>query len=163
MPKAQFFSLDLLVGAGVLLFLLTAYLIFLSDFSNRANSFEAYRSARIAAAEASSALAESPGEPADWQALASPNSSSIGSMGLCSQTRLLDNAKLAKLSTLAYNESKSILGLDRFEFRVSVLYANGTAAYQTGLTPQPEVQTIVVDRMVAYNNSPARLRLEVWI
>ena len=162
MAKAQVFSLDVIIGAGVLLALFTVYFISLSDFSLRATAFESYRSAKLAALEASKALAESPGESAAWHALAQANASTIHSIGLTGQARLMENEKLARFSATDYNESKELLGLSGFEFRLSLYSPNRTLLYSAGLEPQPEIQTIVVERIVLLNNSPAKLKLEVW-
>jgi len=150
----------LIIGAGVLLVLLSVYFISLSDISMRTGSFEATRSARLRALAASSALAEGPGESAAWHALS--NSSAIRSLGLSRNPFVIDGAKLSALASMDYNKSKALLGLEGLDYRLSIISANGTLFYSTGAAPAPEIQSMVSERVVVYNSSPAKLKLEVW-
>ncbi|MEM4389353.1 MAG: hypothetical protein QXG98_01685 [Candidatus Micrarchaeia archaeon] len=161
MARAQAFSLDLMIGAGALLILLAAYFLSLSDLAARTSAFEAMRAARLRALEASATLLAS-GEPAAWHALAEANSSTMRALGLAGQPGVLEPAKLARLRAMDYNESRTLLGLEGLNWRLSVLSPNGTTLYAAGLPPEPEIQSIVVERAVVLNASPAKLKLEVW-
>ncbi len=166
--KGQIFSIDALVACAILLVVLTISTLLWAGVDTRRASFEEYRWMEWGARDASSSLITSAGDPADWENIADVDfDSQARAIGLARERNVLDSRKLARLSELnetKYFEIKTLLGLAKYDVRLSVRDASGAAVWVWGASPGAgeEKGALVIDRLALLNGSNVIFRTEVW-
>ena len=167
MAKAQVFSLDAVIAAGIfILILLSAALIW--QYTREKISIEETRNdMETIARNALSVLIETRGLPTNWTNYTF-NSTNIHSLGIADEFLLLNQTKINSLSLANYSEAKTILGVlgPDYELRLDINTWNGTdymPTYTIGIAPNATASEVVkVERFTLLNNSWAKTTLKLW-
>ncbi|MEW6329538.1 MAG: hypothetical protein AB1468_05480, partial [Candidatus Micrarchaeota archaeon] len=155
--RGQIFSLDVLIASAILLLVLFVSIVVWAAADTRRAQFEEYRWMEWGARDASSALISTPGDPADWENLADEDfDANAHAVGLARERNVLDSRKLARLSELnstKYFEIKTLLGLAKYDVRLSVVNASGNEVWVWGAGPGAgdEKGALVIDRLALLN------------
>ena len=159
--KAQFFSSDFFLSF-VLFMLMFAGFYFAWEYSNEliAHSY-ALRNIETRGVQASDVLVRTKGSPENW------DSSNVNSLGIASSENIINHTLLSRLSSVEYNTSKFLIGLQAFDYYLLVEDFNSQQIFSYGLFPSTTAKTVIpVTRYVLYQNetskTPARMRLIIW-
>ncbi|MBW2965949.1 hypothetical protein KY342_02480 [Candidatus Woesearchaeota archaeon] len=167
MDKAQIFSLDAIIAAGIfILILLSAALIW--NYSREKISIEETRNdMEIIARNALSVLIETKGNPKNWTSYTF-NQINIHSIGLAEEFLILNQTKINSLSSADYSTAKTILGIlgSNYEFRLNIDTWNGTSYmpnYTIGTAPNATASEVVnIERFALLDNLWAKTTMKLW-
>jgi len=162
--RGQIFSTDLIVSSIVFLFILTLSLIYSTEVSNRIYLLEADNARNLAAFSAANSLLLSSGSPANWENM--PDLNYVSSIGLAKAGNEIHPAKLRKLMDLNagnYNGVRELLGLAKYNLRISVLALQSRESLaEFGFQPAGGKSASAANRIAFYNGKEVIMRLEVF-
>ncbi|MBI2661775.1 hypothetical protein HYX09_05940 [Candidatus Woesearchaeota archaeon] len=172
--QCQIFSLDMLIAMmGFVILIISASLLW--DYSlNSIDARENRYSMELAASGVLSSLLETQGNPSNWSSLpiSQFNESNIDSLGLAKNSTLglsheglweIDWKKLRYLNSSSYNKTKVMLGLQGYEFNLTVNKFNGSS-FALNYSVSGEIQSANVVKRTRYallDNKRAELVLMV--
>jgi hypothetical protein len=159
----QVWTSDFLAGALILTFILLFFILMWNNTANRWNSSSGFLQMYSAAIFTSDALLTTPGEPANWETL--PGLQNATTLGLVNGRNEISNAKIERLvaENGSYESIKGKVGMQYYDFRVSVLsLGGGTVYHRFGKAPPADAESIVIERLGLVNDSIMLVRLEVW-
>jgi hypothetical protein len=160
--RGQVFSTDALVGLVVFLFALGIAFYYFSMVSERNSAFEESAELKNSAFNALSVLVETKGLPENWQSLNVPE---IKAFGIASERNIIDSGKLSRLAEISvsdYENAKKILGLQKFDFRVSVNDLNGSGIVSAGSAGKALHSSFKASRLALWNNEVVSVSLEAF-
>lgn len=156
--KGQIWTLDLLFSGIAFALIIAIFIIAWDAFSDTANKEKDYIEVYQAAYFASDSLLSTSGDPLGFEYW----NASVSSLGLVSKNNELDQLKLQSLNSSNYTYMKKTLGLGKYEFYIDIrdsIDLNKSIYLFGNLTNSSD--TIVLDRIVIYNNSLAVFKLGV--
>lgn len=159
--KAQFFSTDFFLSFVIFLLLFAGF-YFAWNYSNNLIS-DSYntRSMETRGVQASDVLIRTKGIPENW------NSSNVVSIGIANSENVINKTLTLRLSTINYNISKALLGIQDFEYYLVIEDFNSSMIFTYGLNAPSSSKIILpITRYTLYDNEsskiPARMRLIIW-
>jgi len=129
--RAQVFSLDLVIAFLVFIGILLSSFVIGDYTTENLEQREIRTELELASIYALSALIETPGVPANW----SSDPSNLTSLGISKNNSysltfdgpwVIDEKKIFSLNESNYNQTKSSLGLDAYNFSVTLNTYNGS-------------------------------------
>lgn len=160
--KGQVFTTDFIVALSVFLFVLFLALVLSNNVNLRVNDIEEYNELEEASFNAVNQLILSSGEPINWNQFSDLNE--VNSLGLAESRNVLDKNKVQWLvdnNSLQYNGIKQLLGLGKYELRVSLQDMNGMELKKIGVDADENKQVISVERYVVYDGNLCRIKIGV--
>ena len=160
--KGQIFTTDLILAVTVFLFVLTLTIIYSNQVANRAYYWEETNERELAALLASRALVLSHGEPANWERLSVEDMNSIG---LAGSRNVIDSRKLQRFADLnagSYGEAKALLGLSKYDVRITISDLNQQLLESFGLEPDANKETSSFTRAALYGGEAVLVRVKVY-
>jgi len=165
--KAQIFSLDIVIAAGIFIVILlsTAALWYYGGEKMRIE--ESRNDMELITRNALAVLIETKGNPSNWTAH-DFTTSDIQSLSLADEFLLLNQTKVSSLSEANYSTTKTLLGVlgPDYEFRLDINTWNGTAYaanYTIGLEPNASASEIVkVERFALLGNTWTKATIRLW-
>ena len=160
--KGQIFTVDLIMAATIFLFVLTLTIIYSNQVANRAYYWDKTNEREHAALLASRTLVLSPGEPSNWEQLSVEDASSIG---LASSRNVIDSRKLQRFAGLNqgnYSDAKALLGLSKYDVRVTISGLNRQLLESFGLEPDANKETSSLTRVALYNGEAVLVKVKVF-
>jgi hypothetical protein len=159
--RSQIFSLDMILGMIVFVFILISAFWAWHITENRINYIRDIRDMTVIAKYSTNELVTSRGFPSRWQYVS--NISEIKSIGLVEyEENIASIEKISKLIYLGkekYNETKELLGIkgSGYEFYLEI------GENSTGLPYQSSRDVVAVDRaMILTNGSIINIKMKVW-
>lgn len=125
MPKGQISSLDLVIAASIFIAIMLSIIGAWNDIRYRIDRYEDKRLISQKALSVAELLTKTGGDPVYWEGLGTVDSDTVNSLGLSSGDNILDEEKLVRFGTADYGEIKTILGLSREEFNLTVYNVTG--------------------------------------
>jgi len=167
LPKGQIWSLDLLAGLVMISLLIMLFILEWNYIAIRWDSSESYRELLGAGLFSADALFTTPGEPPGWERMANITTANISALGLVNGRNELVNAKLDALYSLnqtneSYDFVRTKLGIPGYNIHLMIKSLNGEALLYEFGRPSSLNNSVVVDRIVLLNATPARAKVEVW-
>ena len=138
--KAQIISLDFLIAVSVFAVILFSGLTVWNDYSRAFEEGGRVQELKLKAYHAGSLLFD----------------------GLLKNFFETGIYEMENFTGTSYNSSRNVLGLEGYDFRLTVRYANGSAITDFGEDYGLAGQTVSVKRFGFVNGKPAVLRLVVW-
>ena len=158
------FSSDLVVAGAIFLVLVTVVAVYSNQVANSTVLIEEDAERDEAALTAAKALVYSPGKPSNWEALGGING--VSSIGIAKERNVIDPGKLQRLVDLNqgnYSEVKGLLGLSRFNVKVSVISLEDKGVLEEfGLEPGPDNEVSSATRFAVYEGRQVMLRTRVF-
>lgn len=162
--KGQIFTVDFIFAATVFLFILTLSIIYSTEIDNRIGLLESENSRQISAQNAANALVLGTGSPGNWQEHGDLNS--VSGIGLAESMNIIQAEKLNRLVDFNagyYDEVRVLLGLAKYDLRVSVLrLQNKESVAEFGLEPIEVSDVTAVNRIAHYNGENVIVRVKVF-
>lgn len=162
--KGQIFSTDLMFASIVFLFILILSITYSSEVANRIVFLEADYARDNSALNAANALLLPKGNPGNWENL--PDLNNVSAIGIARTRNEIHEKKLQRLVDLNannYNGVKELLGLQKYDFKISVLrLQNRQSLAEFGLEPGSEDEVSAVNRIAYYNGEEVIVRLKVF-
>lgn len=162
--KGQIFTIDLIIGITVLIFILTVSIIFSSNLGIRVNEFETGAEMKEIANFATNQLLYSPGDPADWENLGSLEN--VSAIGLAEENNLLN---LQKVQTFTgsypsdYNAIKNLLGLSKYDFYLSIeRVSDKQQLYSFGIATPADATVVYNERIALLDGKEVFVKTEVY-
>ncbi len=171
--KGQFFSVDLVIGGALFLFILLSVYTAYNGFSLHVRNQELNNDLFAIGYYVSSSLIETSGEPYDWETKnydggqgGEKVKEDIFSLGL-SQNRdgwVLDQYKINKFVELnqSYNDVKDVLGVRGPGYELFVNVSSSGNQYVFGIAPKNAENIVNVDRFGLLNGAEAKINVKVW-
>jgi len=162
MCRGQVFATDFIVALSIFLFVLALALVLSNNVNVRASVIEEYNELEEASFNAVNQLILSGGEPINWNQFSDLNE--VNSLGLAESRNVLDKNKVEWLvdnNALQYNGVKELLGLSKYELRISLQDLNGTELNKIGMDADENKQIISVERYVLYDGNLCKIRIGV--
>lgn len=151
--KAQVFMYDFMFSMMVFLMIFAfAVSKYNSNIADTARE-DARRDALSRAGNIIGALAESRGIPENWHTL---SDDSIEMIGLAEKPLMLSNERLARFLSMDYNFAKELLGIQGYEFLLSLPDVN------KGISPSNTSDVIILSRSIDYNGEITEMRFFLW-
>jgi hypothetical protein len=156
---------DFLFASFILSVILILYLLtwqYLGLVSSQALEGSELLKANLAA---TNSLVFSPGDPANWNELATINESTVHSIGIVDERNVINERKvqtMAALNATHYELFKDYLGISKHEFQMQLKAENGSVLYVVGMAPGTENETSSLERVALLNGSMVRVVMEVW-
>ncbi|MFA5106006.1 MAG: hypothetical protein WC506_03535 [Candidatus Micrarchaeia archaeon] len=170
--RGQILSNDLVIALSVFMAIVLVSFYIWNLANEQIGSARQVNSVEQAALFASDSLVQSQGNPPDWEYY--PLNSTV-SIGLASERNVISQQKLDALQAYnsptppnnsQYERVKEILGVGGMGFHIGIEQGNGTAySFGEGVPLHFNNSTViayVVERPVAYNNTPSTLIVEAW-
>lgn len=134
----QIFSLDFLIAVIAFAGIIIASAVAWDYTARKTDSTEKINEMEIAAMNILSVLIETPGRPSNWSRLPVQDfsSSNVPSIGFAKNIThgldfdgswIIDREKLHYVNSSTYNTTKNIIGLQGYEFNLSLRIYNGTS------------------------------------
>lgn len=167
MHKAQIFSLDMVIAAGIFILILLSAAALWSYAGEKISIEESRNDMEMIARNSMSSLVETKGNPVNWNDYEF-NSTNIYSLGIADEFLVLNESKITSLQSSNYDIAKMILGIlgPDYEFIINIDTWNGSAYlddYEIGIPPNSTASDIVVvERVVLLNNTWAKTRMKLW-
>ena len=166
MYKAQVWSADLVAASLVILFILLFFILSWDELAIRWNTSQSYRVLFTDALVAADALFTTPGDPPSLHRLSQLNENNLKAIGIVDNRNEINNLKLEKLKEnnySNYNLTKKTLGLERYEFLLTIMdIERNSTIFRMGTEPPPDKQSASIERFVIVNGSSAIGKLEVY-
>ncbi len=161
MGKAQIFSLDIVIGFTVVVFVIAASSLLWVYSYERNALYDKQSIIHETVRDVSSSLVVNTGHPANWSDV-----NSASAIGIASEPWILDGRKIDHLIAADYNDSKNALGLgETTGFSIVVGSWNGTGfgqKYSVGLNSTNATVVAVQQRFALLNGSWARVTVKLW-
>ncbi|MBN2014242.1 MAG: hypothetical protein JW778_03590 [Candidatus Altiarchaeota archaeon] len=161
--KAQISNFDLVIAAGIFLFILFVMIGTWGEMTNKINHFEDRRSTYYKGLDITEMLVKTPGNPPNWEQLDTLNPSTVYAVGFSSQPNVLDKDKLERFDTFEYEQMRDLLGLSREDFHLLIHDVKGAdeiPLYSFGNSINRS--HIRVDRYAILEDNLVRLSLKLY-
>lgn len=133
----QIFSLDFIIAVIAFAAILTASAVVWDYTAKKTDAAEKRNGLELASMNILSALMETQGNPSNWSSLQLQNfnSSNVFSIGFAKNythgldfdgSWIIDGGKIHYINSSTYNAAKNILGLEGYEFNLTLRTYNGT-------------------------------------
>lgn len=156
--RGQTTSLEFFVVGGVVSMIVIFSFITFDLSSSRTNEARQKTEMELIAVDIVDGLVKTSGAPGDWEY--SPSTAT--SFGLAKSPLSLDAVKIHQFSLLDYNGSKSVLGIQNYQYFFRVKFLNDTVIKQSGVRPS-NPKTVVNPTMAAtLNNTVVHLDFMLW-
>ncbi|MBR9678508.1 MAG: hypothetical protein GOU97_04430 [Nanoarchaeota archaeon] len=155
--KAQIVSLDFVVAITVFAILFYAGITMWNDYSRDLEKSYSTNELRMKAYGASVSLMDSSGQPFNW----SIESNRAG----VKDFENIDSGKLERMIDYAsndYENSKKLLGLQEYDYRIIVNYSNGTNIYDSGESYALADEIVAIKRLALMKGDGVNVKLIVW-
>ncbi|MBI2670844.1 hypothetical protein HYX18_02615 [Candidatus Woesearchaeota archaeon] len=154
--KSQVNILDLIVAMSIALMLIVAILISWDRFVLILGKKTAQNDLQIVAFQLSDILISNTGTPENW------SSGSVSSLGLAIEDRRLTKDKLQNFSAISYNDIKSLLKIQNFDFNLNLSYLNESQVFFVGADDISAKSLVRIRRLVWYNGTTTQLKISLW-
>ncbi|MEM4662693.1 MAG: hypothetical protein QXM75_01600 [Candidatus Diapherotrites archaeon] len=157
--KGQLFTSDFIFALavfGAALLMINSYSYFVSL---RVKEFEAEQNREYVARRAAQTLMLSAGDPSDWYLVPDQN---IKSLGIASEPNILQRAKIESLASKDYNLVKNILGIQNYDFNLTIFSSSGRVLYSVGKTKSKDYAVTKINRIGLLDGSAVFITLEVF-
>jgi len=160
--KGQVFTTDSILALTVFIGVLAITLAYGISMQNSIDrNEESYFLKEIATASLNQLL-YTPGTPANWETLASPND--INSIGLANKRGILESAKVSRLVDLnsSYGDAKMLLGAGKYDVGIKIeRLQNGQELASFGTFGGAGTTVVSGARTAHYNNENVLVRVMV--
>lgn len=160
--RGQIWSFDYAVSLFIFVSVLILILFYWSYASTETVTQIQLEQIEDRALTASDLLIRSQGVPSNW------TTSTVLSIGLAGEEKILNRTKLLAFEQLNYNTSKVVLGVGSYDFFFQLLHANGTVvsingtAMTVGLSPTNASIIVPVERHVLYEGEIVTTQFQLW-
>ncbi len=142
------------------------FLYFWSFMNVRWQNVASYNRQYMLGLSITDALTSTPGNPPNWEHLGVINESTLVHFGLAQGRSHIAYDKIERLYNLShsnYSLFRERLGVYQYELYLNVSNLDRTKTwYELGNRSSQVNETVVFDRLVVFNDTPAILRLELW-
>ncbi|MFA6035420.1 MAG: hypothetical protein WC759_00490, partial [Candidatus Micrarchaeia archaeon] len=128
--RGQAFSMDFILSAVIFGIVLVLLVPIWSTLTAQIREAEVRKDLQIATSAIADLLMRSPGSPANWSV------DDVMSIGLANSAHELNTTKLLRLRDIPYEDAKTVLGLDAYNFSINVSERNGMLA-TSGIAHSP--------------------------
>lgn len=132
--KGQISTLDLVIASAVFVGILLSVIYLWSDTVKSISRTSEKSDLDSKVRDVSEALVKTPGDPPDWQKMSASdiNSSTVKSLGLTKEDNILDPEKLNKFGLINYEEARTIMGLSREAYNITITNSTNEIVYSFG-------------------------------
>ena len=156
--RGQFFSPDLIIGILIFVTVSSLFFITVSSLSAQVSLMEMRGELEEASHPVITSLVTMPGQPFNWE---SAPLGQIRAFGLASSNNVMDEKKIDRFISLLdanYYETKSLLGLGFYDFKLELVDAAGNVVEEGGFIPEDLRMKFVYERVVFYEDQRLMLR-----
>jgi hypothetical protein len=152
--RGQISSIDVLVGIILFIFVLvTLRGVWLSNLESGYSQIHSVET-QLLATQAIDVLLKTPGYPIDW------SSSNVEVLGLADKPLVLNEAKVSEFISMSYEDSKSLLGLGSYEYRID--FNNNGTIFSKGPVIDSIGRIVSMKRVVWYNGGRTDVTFTVF-
>ncbi|MDO8538145.1 MAG: hypothetical protein Q7S21_04625 [archaeon] len=162
MQKGQATLIDIIFASMIFLLLFGALVSFFSSNYLTTQKQQLQSDLESKAFETADQLIRFEGLPSNWEELSSIDDINI--FGIASRDRVIDENKLARLSSLAltdYNKLKQKLNIGQYDFILDLTRADSILV-SVGINPASNATTVVVRRVVYYRGEEANVSFTLY-
>ncbi len=154
--NGQVSSIDLLISAIVFLMIFISIRgIWIENLNEGQASLNSYE-LELKTIQAVNCLLKTPGFPVDW------NSSSVELIGLAKKPFVLSEDKVDEFLLLDYNNAKKALGIEGYEFNLSIFDSALDENKFFGLSPTQNSVVYSLNRKVIFRGVSANARISIF-
>lgn len=156
MSRAQSVMMDFVLAAFVFGIVFSTIMLSLQNVRQTFDTEERNWRIQKAAINAADMLVKNAGVPQNWE----DDYQNVLVPGLAGVGNKLSEEKLLAFQELDYNGTKNSLGLEGFQYHISIV-RDGTVLLSQGRPPESDT-VVSVNRWLLSGLSPVRIRLRVW-
>ncbi|MDI6798678.1 MAG: hypothetical protein QMD12_01620 [Candidatus Aenigmarchaeota archaeon] len=155
--RGQIFSIDLFIAIAVFIVVFWFYILTWERLTLSLKEVQAMKGFEALALSISDSLVRFPGAPERWE----ENVSNVSAIGLA-YAHVFDKNKIRNFTSLDYNRTKKLIGLDGYEFYFKVYYLNRSVFAYHGNAPVNFKQAVSTKRFGLLEGEAVVMELTIW-
>ncbi|MBI2668037.1 hypothetical protein HYX17_04705 [Candidatus Woesearchaeota archaeon] len=157
MSKAQLSSMELIIGVFVFMVIFVFLFSTFNSYNNKLNNNLEDNEKQRLASQVTDSLIKTQGIPEDWES----NNLDIKEIGLVNKDRIINQTKLMELEDIDYNELKSIMNIQKYDFNLTIKFSNNDVISGVGV-PITGKKITTTRRFAVYNKKEAIIDLTLF-